>query len=103
MIGPFVESLFSSMVMFGRRESSLAALAHERDGVLIVRSSRRRLLRIPRETTIKDVVAGARWPRQSNAPVFEDLCRTPRNRKDEIDGVDLEMGLVDGDIYCHQG
>ena len=92
-IWTFVGSLFISIAIFGPyRESMPAALAHERDEVLIIMSSRGRLLKIPRETTIKDVVAGARWPRQPSAPVFEDLCRAPRNRIDEIDGVDLEMG-----------
>jgi hypothetical protein len=51
-------------------------------------------VQIPRETTIKDVVAGARWPRQSNAPVFEDLRRAPRKRDDEIDGIELALGWM---------
>jgi len=57
-------------------------------------SSRGRLFKIPRETRIKDVVAGARWPRQSLAPTFEDLRRAPRKRNDEIDGIELIMGWM---------
>jgi hypothetical protein len=53
-----------------------SAMAHGRDGVFIVLSSLGRLFKIPRETTIKDAVAGAQWPRQSNATTFEDLRRT---------------------------
>lgn len=60
--------------------------------MLIVFSSRGRLFKIPRETTIKDAVAGAQWPRQSNANTFEDLRRTLRKRSDEIDGIELMDG-----------
>jgi len=70
----------------------LSAMAHDRDAVVTMMSSRGRLFRIPRETRFKDVVAGARWPRRSDAPIFEDLRRTPRKRSDEIDGIELMMG-----------
>jgi hypothetical protein len=82
--------------LFGEfyQESIPLALTQERDGVLIMMSSRGRLFKIPRETTIMDVVAGARWPRQPNAPVFEDLRRTPRKRNDEIDGIELTVGCM---------
>jgi hypothetical protein len=43
---------------------------------------------------MKDIIAGARWPRQSDAPVFEDLRRPPRKRTDDIDGVKLAMGWM---------
>jgi len=69
-------------------------MAHDRGGVVIIMSSRGRIFKIPRKTTIKTVVTGARWPRQSNAPVFEDLRRAPRNRSDEIDGIELMMGWM---------
>jgi hypothetical protein len=32
--------------------------------------------------------------RPFNAPVFEDLRRTPRKRSDEIDGIELMMGWM---------
>ena len=80
------------------RESLSSAVAHERDGVVLMMSSRGRLFKIPRETRIKDAVAGARWPRQPDAPVFEDLRRAPRNRSDEIDGIELIMGWM-VDVY----
>ena len=97
-IGSFIDGLFISIATFSRtpvnRASLPSAMAHDRDGVLIMMSSRGRLFKIPRETTIKDVVAGARWPRQFNAPVFEDLRRAPRKRSDEIDGIEVMMGWM---------
>ena len=97
-IGPIVDNLFTSVATFSRepvyRESMPSALVHDRDGVVIMMSSRGRLFKIPREMTIKDVVAGARWPRQPNAPIFEDLRRDPRKRNDEIDGIDLMKGWM---------
>jgi len=97
-IGPSLDNLFISVANFsgrpGYRDSLPSALAHDRDGVAIVISSRGRLFKIPRETKIKDIVAGARWPRQPNTPIFEDLRRAPRKRSDEIDGVDLMFGWM---------
>lgn len=97
-IGSFLDGLFISIATFSHnpinRESLPSAMAHDRDGVIIMMSSRGRLFKIPRQTKIKDVVAGARWPRQSNAPVFEDLRRSPRKRSDEIDGIELMMGWM---------
>jgi hypothetical protein len=96
-IGSFLGGLFTSTAAFYHnpdRESVNSAVAHERDGVVIMMSSRGRLFKIPRRTTIKDIVAGARWPRQSNAPTFEDLRPSPRKRSDEIDGVELMLGWM---------
>jgi len=75
-------------------ESMSSAVAHEKDAVIVMMSSRGRVFKIPRETTIKDVIAGARWPRQSHAPRFEDLRRAPRRYSDEIDGIELAMGWM---------
>jgi hypothetical protein len=95
-LGSFIEGVFTSIATTSHkpvnREILASAMAHGRDGVLIVVSSRGRLFKIPRETTIKDAVAGAQWPRQSNATTFEDLRRTPRKRSDEIDGIELIDG-----------
>jgi hypothetical protein len=95
-IGSFIDGLFTSVATFSRdhRASLPSAMAHDRDGVVVMISFRGRMFKIPRETTIKDVVAGARWPRQSNAPTFEDLRQTPRRRSDEIDGIDLMRGWM---------
>ena len=93
-IGRLIDGLFTSMAAFSNKGSLPLALALERNAVLIMISSRGRLFKIPRETTIKDVVAGARWPRQPNAPIFEDLRRAPRRRSDEIDGIELLMGWM---------
>jgi len=96
-IGSLIENLFTSTAAFyhnPNKESMHSAVAHERDGVVIMMSYRGRLFKIPRKTTIKDVVAGARWPRQPNAPTFEDLRRAPRKRSDEIDGIELSMGWM---------
>jgi hypothetical protein len=91
-----IDGLFTNMAIFGHHQEYCLplALAHDRDGVILIMSSRGRLFKIPRETTIRDVVAGARWPRQSNAPIFEDLRRVPRKRADEIDGVELLWGWM---------
>jgi len=70
------------------------AMEHEKDGVVFTMSSHGRLFKLPRETTIKDVIAGARWPCQPNAPVFDDLRKAPRKRADEIDGIKLSMGWM---------
>ena len=97
-IGSFLYGVFTSVAMFydrasgASRESIQSTMAHERDGVILMVSFRGRIFKIPRETTIKDVVAGARWPRQSNAPTFEDLRQTPRKWSDEIDGIELMRG-----------
>jgi hypothetical protein len=97
-IGSFIEGLFTSIATFSRtpvnKASLPSAMAHDRDGVVVIISSRGRIFKIPRETKIKDVVAGARWPRESNAPTFEDLRRAPRKRSDEIDGIELMMGWM---------
>lgn len=97
-IRSFIDGLFTSVAMYSHtpvnRKSMPSAVAHDRDAVVIMMSSRGRLLKIPRETTIKDVVAGARWPRPSDAPIFKDLRRTPRKRSDEIDGIELMMGWM---------
>jgi len=99
-IGSFIDGLFISIATFSHspvnRASLPSAMAHDRDGVVLMMSSRGRIFKIPRETTIKDVVAGARWPRESNAPTFEDLRRAPRKRSDEIDGIELLMGWMIG-------
>ena len=95
-IGSFIDGLFTSVAAFSHehRASLPSAMAHDRGGVVVMISFRGRMFKIPRETTIKDVVAGARWPRQSNAPTFEDLRQTPRRRSDEIDGIDLMRGWM---------
>jgi len=96
-IGSFLAGLFTSVATFYHNsniESINSTVAHERDAVIIMTSSRKRLFKIPRETTFKDIVAGARWPRQPNAPIFEDLRRAPRKRNDEIDGIELVMGWM---------
>ena len=87
-IGSFIDGLFTSMAAFyhknnpANRESLSSAVAHKRGRVVLIMSSRRRVFKIPRETQIKDVVAGAWWPRQTNAPMFEDLRRAPRSRSE---------------------
>jgi len=95
-IGSFIHGLFASVATFshGQRASLSSAMAHEKDGVVVMITFHGRMFKIPWETTIKDVVAGARWPRQSNAPTFEDLRRTPRKRSDEIDGIELMRGWM---------
>ena len=95
-IGSFINGLFTSVATFsrGNRASLPSAMAHDKDGVVVMISFRGRIFKIPRATTIKDVVAGARWPRQSNAPTFEDLRKNPRRRSDEIDGIELMRGWM---------
>ena len=82
MIGPFVEILFASMVMFGPdQESSLVALTHESIN-----------FKVPPQNSSRDNDQGCRRGSALANPVR--LCWTPRNRNDEIDGVDLEMGWL---------
>jgi len=53
-LGSFIDGLFTSRAMFYQnREIFPSAVAHDRDAVLIMMSSRGRLFNIPRE--IKDV------------------------------------------------
>jgi hypothetical protein len=77
-IGSFLDGLFSSVAMYSRIpvNSMPSAVAHDRDPVVALMSSRGRLFEIPRETTIKDV-AGVRWPRPSDCLIVKNLRRTP--------------------------
>lgn len=97
-IGSLLEGVFTSMAAFYGNPTTMtsmsSAVAHEKDSVVIIMSSRGRLFKVPRKTKIKDVVAGARWPPQPNAPTFEDVRRAPRKRSDEIDGIELMMGWM---------
>ena len=99
-IGSFLDGLFMGVISSRRNPVEkeglvlAMAMAHDKDGVVFTMTSHGRLFKIPRETTIKDIVTGARWPRQSDAPVFEDLRRAPRKRADEIDGIKLSMGWM---------
>ena len=79
------------------RDGMLSAMAHDKRSLVVVITFHGRLLVIPRQTKIKDIIAGARWPRPQgpgarNIPVFRDLRRKPRARHDEIDGIELFMG-----------
>ncbi|CAL1710856.1 unnamed protein product [Somion occarium] len=69
------------------------ALAHEdaRTSTVVIRTHRGRLLAIPHTTQMKDIVAGARWPREGPMP-FRDLTRTPRRNPYEVDGVEVVFG-----------
>ena len=93
----FTENQFRSAAMYcagGNQEILQSAFKHDRDAVVILITSRGRLLVIPRATRIKDIFAGARWPRPPGSPVFDDLRKKPRARSDEIDGVELTMGWL---------
>ena len=99
-IGSLLEGLFMSVLTAERNTSSSArldasrsAIVHESDhtSVVHVMTHRGRFLIIPRSTTFKDILAGARWPRDGPLP-FEDGRITPRIRDFEVDGVELGFG-----------
>jgi hypothetical protein len=97
-----VGGLFTSMVSFYGRAGpetvrSVSEHESERSSVVLAVTSRGRLLEIARETCIKDIVAGARWPRPqgtSGGLAFKDLRTEPRPRDDEIDGIELAQGWM---------
>jgi hypothetical protein len=97
-----VGNLFTSLVIFSGhtadRETMFSALDHEDDrgSVVLVFTSRGRILEIPRNTKVKDIIAGARWPRPGRKPkrlAFNDLRTEPRVRSG-IDGIELFQGWV---------
>jgi hypothetical protein len=71
-IGSFLDGLFTFVAMYSRipvnRKSMPSAVAHDRDAVVTNDHD---------VVAWEDVVAGARWPRPSDAPIFENLRRTP--------------------------
>jgi len=80
-LGSFIDGLFTSM-FYQNREIFPSAVAHDRDAVLIMMSSRGETV----QNSSRD-----QGCRQINAPVFEDLRRAPRKRSDEIDGIELDV------------
>jgi len=100
-VASIIEGLFFSVGGFyGRgkydnREGIQSTVEHEKHGVVLVITSRGRIFEIPRKMRIKDIVAGAQWPRPQSAteiPVLEDLRKEPRERGDNIDGIEMAMG-----------
>jgi hypothetical protein len=100
-----VESLlenmfYSAFCYLGEgRDGMRSATEHDEHSLVVAVTFRGRFLVIPRQLKIKDVIAGARWPRPQgagarNIPVFRDLRRKPRARHDEIDGIELIMGTT---------
>jgi hypothetical protein len=94
-----IGNIFVSVCIFSStpsaRESMPSAIRHQEHSSIIALTSKGRILVIPRNTKIKDIVAGARWPRpqnSSNIPTFTDLRATPRRRAHEIDGIELNLG-----------
>jgi len=58
---------------------------------IILHTARNRLFVIPRSTTLRQIFAGVKWPRDSPSP-FQDLRQAPRIRDFEEDGVELNEG-----------
>lgn len=63
-----------------------------RESVVLVHTYRGRCFVIPRKTSLKEIFAGARWPRDSPPP-FEDMGNSSGMRNaEEVDGVELCQG-----------
>ncbi|KAJ3477052.1 hypothetical protein NLI96_g10732 [Meripilus lineatus] len=78
------------------REYMFRALEHQdpnRSKVFLV-TRHRRVLEIPKETTLCDIVKGSRWPRNDSSP-FKDWSKKSRRAKHgEMDGPVVENGGV---------
>jgi hypothetical protein len=76
-----------------RQDTIRSAVAHEspEKSIVYIGTTRGRFLVVPRETTFKQIISGARWPRDGPLP-FEDARETPRIRDFEVDGVELGFG-----------
>ncbi|KIM36494.1 hypothetical protein M413DRAFT_31718 [Hebeloma cylindrosporum] len=87
-IGALLENLFTSCARsYGKQVDAAtlsSAVAHEKDAAIIMVSFDGRLSKVPRETMLKDAVAGVRWLRQSSAPTFKDLRRVSRKWSEVI-------------------
>ena len=102
-VGSLLENLFSSAAIHltahngSTRDFSKKAIRQGIDlddpetSTVIFHTSRSRLFVIPRSTTLKQIFAGVKWPRDDPIP-FEDLRRVPRIRDFEEDGVELGEG-----------
>jgi len=100
-VGFLLDGLFASHAAFygGPRPEISMVVQHDSDhkSVVLVVTSHGRILVIPRHTKLKDIVAGARWPRLSaesadEVPLFKDLRKEPRGLDERIDGIELTMG-----------
>ncbi|GBE83023.1 hypothetical protein SCP_0500660 [Sparassis crispa] len=101
-ISSFISNLFSSIMLnfpsnlvsdAEYRQYMHTALAHDdpRDSVIMALSSRGRMPIVPRSATLKQIIAGTRWPRDGPLP-FEDKRQRPRRRDDPVDGIELSWG-----------
>lgn len=94
-----IGNIFVSVCVFSSlpsaQESMPSAIRHQEHSSVLAITVRGRIFLIPKNTKIKDIVAGARWPRPQNSsgiPTFTDLRATPRRRAHEIDGIELNFG-----------
>ena len=99
VVATFLENLFTSTVLFGYsgdKDGMQSAMQHdEPQSVVLVVTSQGRILVIPRMTTFKKIIDGARWPRPQGTPddiTFQDLRKAPRAKDGKIDGIELGMG-----------
>ena len=71
-------------------EVEASAIEHDDPNgtIILIRTARGRLLAVPRKATVAEIFAGARWP-QDGPMAFTNLCKTPRVRDFEDDGVEL--------------
>jgi len=63
----------------------------EKHTAIILVTQKGRLLVIPWSTKVRDIWAGARWPRSTPSP-FQDIRERPIPRDFEVDGVTLDEG-----------
>lgn len=100
-VGSMIENLFTSVAAFAvgdvpeatRKNIMMSAVIHDHpeDSTVLFITFGGRILKVPRSTTIAQLVAGVKWPRTSPVP-FEDLRTKPRARAFETDGVELSDG-----------
>jgi hypothetical protein len=71
-----------------------SALHHEDPGntVILVTSYRGRVLVVPPDTSIKDVLAGVQWPKVPGSKEFTDKTKAKRSHDFEFDGIELLDG-----------
>jgi hypothetical protein len=71
-----------------------SALYHEdpRNTVILVTTYRGRVLVVPPDTSIKDLIVGTQWPKVPGSKEFTDKTKAKRRHDFEFDGIELLDG-----------
>jgi hypothetical protein len=73
-------------------KSSAAHHEDMRNMVILVTTHHGRILVVPPSTVIKDLIAGARWPKVKGSKEFVDKRKVKRRHGFEVDGIELLGG-----------